>query len=649
MARENINEMFSRAAERFKHNVAIESLDKTVTYNELENESNNLANFLISSGASKGAIVAVLAEDTISVITAILAIMKAGCAFVPLDPSTPVNRIETMMTEVSAEWFIVESGVFEKVATLAAKTASRPKVICIDKVDVGDRCHDKLIHLANYATYLNVEKPSVPLDPDHMCYVYFTSGSTGRPKGIAGRLKSVSHFVEWEIKTFNVGEGTRVSQLTAPSFDALLRDVFTPLCAGGVVCAPRGNEITLDVNQLIEWINDKQINLIHCVPSIFRAIVNQDLNPSYFLSLKHILMSGEPLLPSDVRRWMTVYGERVQLVNLYGPTETTMVKFFYFVKPSDKDRRFIPIGKPMEGAAAIIVDANGKACPPGTVGEIYIRTPYRTLGYFNQPELTNEVFIQNPFNDDPTDLVYKTGDFGRVTADGNYEFLGRKDQQVKIRGVRIELREIEDAFRRHDSIADVTVIDREDQSGYKYLCAYIVQNGRFELGALREFLSAYLPDYMMPSAFVVMDELPRTISGKVDRRALPTPDQARKDLEANYVAPRTPVEGMLADIWGQVLGIPRVGIHDNFFVSGGHSLLAMQVLNRVRTAFGVELPLRRLFGATTVAELALVVTQAQVEQENAEEMAQMIESIRHLSDEDLEHLLAEEAQLAVDK
>src|SRR5262249_23452982 len=330
MTRKNIQELFSQAAEKFRGNIAIESLDASITYGELENKSNNLANFLICSGAPKGSVIAILAEETINIITAILAILKAGCVFVPLDPDTPEKRLEAMTAEVSAEWFIAESGLFEKVANITAKRESKSKVICIDGPGADNRYHDNIIHLESYATYCNTEKPVVPSDPDDMCYVYFTSGSTGRPKGIAGRLKAISHFIEWEIKTFNIGEGTRVSQLTTPSFDAFLRDIFSPLCAGGIVCVPRGKEEILDINQLIDWIDYKQINLIHCVPSLFRAIVNQDLDISYFSSLRYVLMAGEPLFPSDVKRWMDVYGERVQLVNLYGPSETTMVKFYYY-------------------------------------------------------------------------------------------------------------------------------------------------------------------------------------------------------------------------------------------------------------------------------------------------------------------------------
>ena len=327
---------------------------------------------------------------------------------------------------------------------------------------------------------------------------------------------------------------------------------------------------------------------------------------SNFKSLKYILMAGEPLLPSDVKRWTDIFGERIQLINLYGTSETTMAKFAYFVKASDQQRRSIPVGKPIEGAAAVVVDKRGRPCPAGIIGEIYIRTPYRALGYYNQPELTREAFIQNPFNNDPNDIVYKTGDLGRVLEDGNFEYLGRLDRQVKIRGNRVELSEIEDVLRGHVAVTDVAVIDREDSAGHNYLCAYVVLGSEVETDALRELVLNHLPDYMVPSAFIVMEALPRTISGKIDRQALPIPGLTRSGMQ-EYVAPSTDVEKALAGIWTEVLGIDQVGINDNFFQLGGHSLRATQILTRVRAALNVEVPLRSLFETPTVAALAKLI------------------------------------------
>jgi amino acid adenylation domain-containing protein len=605
---QSIIELFDQAAENFHNHVAIERADERVTYTELVERSNNLANFLVSQGAASGSIIAILAEDAIEVIAAIIGVLKAGCVFVPLEPRIPEKRLQTMVAEVSPTWFIIESKFLPRLENIAAGGGAKARIICVGGQGAHVHQSESMACAEHEAIPPDTWRPSTAPGPDDMCYIYFTSGSTGKPKGIAGRRKGIDHFVQWEIKTLDVTEGTRISQLTGASFDAILRDIFVPLCAGGTICVPETRETIINAARLIEWLDNSRINIVHCVPTVFRSIINERLRPEYFSALKYILMAGEPLLPADVKRWMEVYGERVQLINLYGPTETTMTKFFYFVKPSDQERRFIPIGQPMEGARALVIDAKGQACPPGAVGEIYIRTPFRTLGYYNQLELTKEVFVQNPFSNNPNDIVYKTGDLGRVLEDGNFEFLGRKDSQVKVRGVRIELAEIESQLREYEAVKNVAVIDREDSRGDKYLCAYTVLSREVDPGALRSFLSQRLPEYMMPAVFMQVDELPMTLSGKVDRRALPDPEQS-KALTA-FVPPRTPVEQKLAELWSQVLNVKQVGINDNFFDLRGHSLLATRLLSLVRETFEIEIPLRSLFDAPTIAALAENIEQA---------------------------------------
>jgi amino acid adenylation domain-containing protein len=604
MKHESVQEMFGRAAVKFRDNIAIERLNDRVTYGELEDSSNRLANYLLSTGTIPGSIVAILAEDTIEVVTAMIAVLRAGGVFVPLDPHLPEKRARMMVAEVSPTLFLVQSKFLDNLKRITVDDASSLRIVSLDRVDRGAPDAAELVHVESYLAHDNKDQPAIESAPDAMCYVYFTSGSTGRPKGIAGQLKGIDHFINWEIENFEVKEGTRVSQLTTPSFDAFLRDVFTPLCAGGTICAPESRETILDAAKLIDWLDEQQINLVHCVPSLFRSLLNQELSADKFPALRHILMSGERVFPSDVEKWTEVFGDRVRLVNLYGPTETTMTKFFYLIQPADKDRLSIPIGQPMEGARAVVLDAKGRTCPPGAVGEIHIRTPYRTLGYFKQPALTAEVFIQNPFNHNPNDLIYKTGDLGRILEDGNFEFLGRKDQQVKIRGVRIEIAEIETVLREHELMKDAAVVDLDDASGGKYLCAYVVLKQPVEVDELKKFLGESLPVYLIPTAFVVRDALPRTLSGKIDRKALPTPGEARAELGGEADEPRNPLEELLVGIWSSVLGLPALGIHENFFALGGHSLLATQLLARVRQMLEVDLPLRSLFESPTVAGLA---------------------------------------------
>ncbi|HEY3581938.1 MAG TPA: amino acid adenylation domain-containing protein, partial [Pyrinomonadaceae bacterium] len=581
MKHENVHSFFSRIASEHPGNIAIATGARQVSYRELEERSNSLANFLLAKGAAKGAPVAILTSDRVAIIVAILGILKARCVFAPLDPQIPEKRREAMMSLLAPEWLITESQLLHRV-------------------------NNSWEELAEYESYFNPKRPRVESQPDDMCYVYFTSGSTGQPKAISGRLKGIDHFIRWEIQTLGLGAETRVSQILPPSFDGSLRDIFIPLCTGGTACVPDDSQTVLEPDKLIAWLERERINVIHCVPSLFRSLLNEKLTAENFQCLRYILMAGEPLLPADVKRWTGVFGERIQLINLYGMSETTMAKFAYFVKASDQERRTIPVGKPIEGAAAVVVDKRGRPCPRGIIGEIYIRTPYRALGYYNQPDLTREAFIPNPFSNDPNDIVYKTGDLGRVLEDGNYEYLGRLDRQVKIRGNRVELSEVEDVLRRHAAVSDVIVIDREDTTGLNYLCAYLVLDHEIDTGELQQLVLDRLPDYMAPSAFIVMESLPRTISGKIDRQALPAPGLTRAGM-GEFVAPSTHVEKILAHIWTEVLGIEQIGIHDNFFRLGGHSLRATQILTRVRATLNVEVPLRSLFQTPTIAGLAALI------------------------------------------
>ncbi|HET9362165.1 MAG TPA: non-ribosomal peptide synthetase [Vicinamibacterales bacterium] len=604
MTREGIVDWFDRAAESFSETTAIECGERRLTYGELRRKADRLARLFLSAGATKGSVVAILVEDRVQVIVGMLASLKAGLAFAPMDSTMPPKRLEGIVSELAPAWSLLACGTGAHVREALNDRHPGSRVVCLD--EACERAHG-VIHLEDESP--GDARLPIEVAPDDMCYVYFTSGSTGRPKGIAGRRKGLDHFIGWEIKTVGAGHGTRVSQLTTPSFDPFLRDVFVPLCAGGTVCVPAERETLLDGRKLLDWIDHRRINLVHCVPSLFRLLLNEQLHPGRLAHLKHVLLAGEALLPSDVRRWTEVYDDRIQLVNLLGPTETTLAKFCYFVRPSDAGRRSIPIGKPIEGASAIVVDAKGNPCPPGMVGEIYIRTPYRSLGYYNRPDLTGEVFIKNPWSNDPEDIVYKTGDMGRVLEDGNFEFLGRKDHQVKIRGFRVELGEIESLLRDHPSIRDVVVVTGEE-AGETFLCAYIVRNDDVEPGVLKQYLSEYLPIWMIPAAFIQLEELPHTLSGKVDRRALPAPRRLSEKPDAELVAPRSATEEIVAGIWSKVLRLERLSVLDRFFDLGGHSLIATQILARVREVLEVEMPLKDFFEAPTVAGVAAYVDTA---------------------------------------
>src|ERR1700752_4447249 len=317
--------------------------------------------------------------------------------------------------------------------------------------------------------------------------------------------------------------------------------------------------------------------------------------------MKYVVLTGEPIYPADVKRWMELFGERIKLLNFYGTTETTISKFAYEIKPEDVERPSIPVGKPIKGSAMMVIDQFGQPCGVGDVGEIYIRTPYCSFGYHGDPELTKQVFVPNPFSDDPTDIVQKTGDYGRLLKSGDLEHLGRRDQKVQIRGVRIALGEIENLLRSHHAVADVSVIDRDDADGNKFLVAYVTMVNGTGSESLRQYLAEHLPETMLPSAFVQLSQLPRTLNGKIDRKALPSLESIQAEREVGDAMPRDPVEEIVAGIWSEVLKIPAIRRDDNFFNLGGHSLLVTHAILRVRGTLKVELPIRSLFDAPNVA------------------------------------------------
>ena len=614
MTQPMIHRMFARTAERLPDHPAIEEGELRVSYRQLDAAAQRVAAQLEAAGAERGDFVGILADRSADLIAAILGTLEVGCAFVPFDLDHPTVRLDAVIAEANpSAWLVGPERLVDARANRSAEAISAP-ILALDDL------------------WREAEAPvratPVEPDPDAVAYLYFTSGSTGQPKAIAGRLKGIDHFVRWEIETFGVAEGSRVSQLTSPAFDAFLRDVFVPLCTGGTVCVPASRETVLDGALLAEWIDRERLEIVHATPSLLRSVLRQDLEGGSFAALRTVLLAGEPVLPADVERWLSLFGERVRLVNLYGPTETTMTKLFHVVTEADAHGRTVPIGVPMPGARALVVDEAMQPCPAGKLGEILLRTPYRSHGYHGRPDLTSEVFVQNPFSDQPGDLVYRTGDLGRLREDGSLEFVGRRDQQVKVRGVRIELAPIEQSLRAFDGVSDAVVVDRTDVEGNKLLCAYVVAGESVELEALRLSLLEALPQAMVPSAFVFLEELPRTLSGKVDRRALPPPGAGGTRGGRERVPPRTPLEEEIADLFCELLSLPEVGVHDSFFELGGHSLLATLLLSRMRSSMGVEVPLRALFAKATVEALALEVTRLQLEEVDDAELAELLDEIQ---------------------
>jgi amino acid adenylation domain-containing protein len=461
-------------------------------------------------------------------------------------------------------------------------------------------------------------KPTDPHVPDRRprpedpAYIFFTSGTTGIPKGVLGVHQGLSHFLAWQASTFQLNAGDRCAQLASISFDVSLRDIFTPLWAGATLCLPPAE---LPPDAVLPWLASEKITVVHAVPSLAQTWLAPGLALTSLPSLRWVFSAGEPLTDALVLAWRRV-APGCSVVNLYGPTETTMAKCFYRV-PADVAAGIQPIGEALPDSQALVLTGAGLLAGVNEIGEIVVRTPFRTRGYINAPEAQERHFITNPFTGDGRDVLYRTGDLGRYCPDGSLTVLSRLDQQVKIRGVRIEPEEVTAVLSRHPAVATCAIVARSDQEGETSLCAYVVPSGsRVATGELRGFLAERLPAALVPSTFIYLDALPLTSNGKLDRRALPLPEQDTA-AQPKFVAPRTPVETLLAQIWSEVLRIPRIGVDDDFFALGGHSLRATQVIARTRSVFGIDLPLRSLFETPTVAGLALTVTRRLMENSGA--------------------------------
>lgn len=578
-------------ANRVPQQIAISQGGRTWTYGELVARAETLARTLHKQGLTPGDTVAIYARRSFGLIAGMLGVLAGGGVFLLIDPTLPDERKLVMLREANTKW-LVEIVVDRCPADWPGQTGL-PLVQL--EASNGQVMPEPATDLAG------ITLPQVrPEDP---AYIFFTSGTTGQPKGILGSQQGLSHFVGWQGATFDVEPDDRVAQLIGPAFDAILRDIFLPLTHGATLCLPDTVD-SLSPVELLAWFKRERITLIHTVPALAQtwlAQANADLGSAH---LRWTFFSGEPLTDTLVRQWQTVFPNS-QVVNLYGPTETTMVKFYYQVS-AEVQSGVQPAGRPMPQTEALVMTANGRLCGLNEPGEIVIRTPFRTLGYINAPEEQEKRFRPNPFRQDSNDLLYYTGDLGCYQPDGSLVILGRLDDQVKVRGVRVELGEIIATLAQHPALQACTVIAQKDAQGQNDLVAYVVPKAGHMPGVsdLRAYLAQKLMPAMVPGAFVTLDQLPLLPTGKVDRRQLPRPELSRVIVESDFVAPRTPTEEILAKIWLNLLGLEQVGVQDNFFELGGHSLLALQLLSQIEQTTGRKVSLALLFQAPTIAQLA---------------------------------------------
>ena len=586
-----IHELFEESAAATPDAVAVEYENAQLTYGELNARANRLARHLRRLGVGPDSRVALCVERSLEMMVGLLAVLKAGGAYVPLDPSYPVDRLRYMLEDSAPVAVLTHAAVpgvvHELLSTSGAAVIDVERDASLWSCDSG----------------ADVERSG--LSPEHLAYVIYTSGTTGRPKGVMNEHRAVVNRLCWAQAAYGLGAGDRVLQKTPLSFDVSVWECFWPLLSGACVVLARA-EGQKDPGYLVGVIESQRIGTVHFVPSMLRAFLDEVV-PGGCSSVGHVICSGEALSGSLAR----LVRERLpgaRLSNLYGPTEAA-VEVTAWECTAKQLPENIPIGRPIWNTRTYILDDSGEPVPIGVAGELHIGGVPVARGYLNQPELTAQRFIASPFV--AGDRLYKTGDLARYLADGTIEYLGRNDSQVKIRGFRIELGEIEARLRGHASVREAVVLAREDAPGEKRLVAYYTAREAGEVSAeeLRSHLLESLPEFMVPAAYVRLAELPLTPSGKLDRQALPAPDDSAH-IARQYEPPSGAVEETIARIWSDVLGVERIGRHDNFFELGGHSLLAIRLLSRLRRDLEIELSLRDVFASPVLRELAAVVRDA---------------------------------------
>lgn len=575
----SIHQLFEAQVAQTPEAVAVVYEDQQLTYRELNAKANQLAHYLRSHRVGPEVLVGICVERSLLMVVGLLGILKAGGAYVPLDPTYPKERLA----------FILEDSQVPVLVTMAHLVESLPenqaRVVCLD-ADWETIDRESSDNVASQVT------------PDNLAYLIYTSGSTGRPKGVAIEHHSTVALLDWAREIFAPEYLAGVLASTSICFDLSVFELFVPLCWGGKVILAQ-NALALPTLPAAH-----QVTLINTVPSAITELLRVDGVPA---SVRVVNLAGEPLQNSLVQQ--LYQKETIQHVfNLYGPSEDTTYSTFAHMKKGDS---IVTIGRPIANTRCLLLDAQMQPVPIGVLGEVYISGAGLARGYLNRPELTALRFIANPQGDQPSDRLYKTGDLARYLPDGNIEFLGRIDHQVKIRGFRIELGEIEAVLNQHPAVRETVAIAREDVPGNKRLVAYVVpKQPAPTISDLRRFLKEKLPEYMVPSAFLLLDALPLTPNGKVDRRALPAPEMSRSDSKETFVAPRNPLELQLTNIWEKILGIKPIGVTDNFFELGGHSLLAPRLLAEIEKAFNKNLPLATIFQAPTIEQLASILHQS---------------------------------------
>jgi amino acid adenylation domain-containing protein len=573
-----VPQLLAQQAAAAPHALALQSGSEVLTYDELNRRANQLAHRLRSVGIGRDKLVGLHLERSPSMVIATLAALKAGAAYLPMDPTLPARRLELMLGDAGVSAVVTRSG--------QPRTFGTGVPIVVDL----DLERDQLAGQSS-------ENPAVEISGRDLAYVIFTSGSTGRPKGVEITHAGLSNLIGWHCSAFQVTAADRASHQSSLSFDAAVWEVWPYLCVGASVHIP-SEGLRNAPEALRDWLVEQEITITFLPTTLAESMLLLDWPSRTRL---RILLTGADRLHRRPSASLPF-----QLVNNYGPTECTVVATSGTVAPNESASGVPSIGRAIDNTKLYLLDDQMKHVEPGIAGELYVGGPSVARGYRNHPELTAQKFIANPFTAQNGDCLYRTGDLVRQLPTGEIDFLGRVDEQIKIRGYRIEPGEIEAALNSHSDIETSVVIARDDDTSEKRLVAYLVPRGNSQptAASLRAYLQQQLPEYMIPAAFVRLKSVPLNLSGKIDRGRLPEPDRGNSLPDSEFVAPRSVVEQRLAGVIGSLLNVERVGANDNFFYLGGHSLLGTQLLTRISRTFGVDLSLLSLFDHPTVSEIS---------------------------------------------
>jgi amino acid adenylation domain-containing protein len=642
---------------------AIAVMDSThsITYRQFDQISNQIAQQLRRRHCERGDVVGLFMERSTDAIVSLLGILKAGCVYLPLDPGAPDERIKFILKDAGANCILSEYAQLHRISQVLPDDFNRDKIFQFDSL-VNPNNESGNYDLSN------------EMDPNKLAYIIYTSGSTGQPKGVMIAHQALSNHCRVMKEQFQITPTDNVLQFSAYSFDQSIEQILVTLISGATLFI-RGPEIWTP-EEFIRVIDEQQLTVVNIQPAYWLQWAQAAMmkTPPVAQSLKLVIIGGDAILPEHIHLWSKTPMKGIRLLNAYGPTETTITASTFEILVDDdvlSDAFRVPIGKPLPNRWFYALDKLHQPVPIGVPGELYISGDGLAMGYINQPEMTAERFIINPFYnhlpavDQPGQKMYRSGDLVRYLPSGDVEFLGRVDTQVKVRGFRIELGEIETILEAYPHIREAVVLAREGKTSpspknetksilsEKRLVAYLTLKANVEkdeiiLNDLREYIKSRLPAYMIPSAFIILDTIPQTISGKVDRKALaqiPVSDELHTSVVNAYVTPRTPVEAELASIWSEVLGVEKVGVFDNFFELGGHSLLATQLISRIRDTYHVDLPLRKLFESPTIDTISTVIAQNLVNQiqtpDADDEIRSLMAELDTLSDEEILKLLGD--------